>query len=296
MAIVSETQEVRACTKCGERTPPAEFYEGHAWCKTCVKKAAAESARRRRKPRTCSRCGATFFWGKAHHKLCSACRADGWKVCSRCDQAKASGDFYVDKSLGQGRTADCKVCREAARRERTGAVPRSVPPKGMRCCCRCRELKSLDAFHGDKHKPGGKGYYCKECVRVINQEQRRKHLSRILAYSEDYRRQNLERFAQKAANRRARQRAGYVEDVDRLALLEMDDGQCGICGTDVDPLEFVVDHRIPIEKGGEHSYVNTQVAHRKCNGKKGKRLPWEQYGNGPDFSWTKTVALLEPGP
>jgi len=210
-------------------------------------------------------------------------------VCSRCDQIKAFREFYVDKSQGPGRTADCKQCREAARRERTGATPIPVAPEGMRYCCRCRKLKAFEAFYGDKHKPSGRGYYCKDCARVINREQRQKHLARVRRYSEEYRRQNLERFAQKEANRRARKLANFVEDVDRLVLLEIDDGVCGICGSDVDPLEFDVDHRIPLERGGEHSYANTQVAHPTCNAGKRTRLPWEEYGNGPDRSWERTA-------
>lgn len=63
------------------------------------------------------------------------------------------------------------------------------------------------------------------------------------------------------------------EDVEPLIVLELDDGVCGICGTDVDPFDFHIDHVIPLALGGEHSYANTQVAHSRCNKSKGARVP-----------------------
>jgi hypothetical protein len=71
------------------------------------------------------------------------------------------------------------------------------------------------------------------------------------------------------ARRRARKHDAFVEDVDRLVVL---DGACGICGHDVDPLDFHVDHIVPLARGGEHSYANTQAAHPLCNHRKNVRL------------------------
>lgn len=71
---------------------------------------------------------------------------------------------------------------------------------------------------------------------------------------------------------RARKRGAHVEHVEPLVVLERDDGICGICGRDVDPRHFDIDHVIPLARGGEHSYRNVQVAHRRCNQRKGARL------------------------
>lgn len=73
--------------------------------------------------------------------------------------------------------------------------------------------------------------------------------------------------------REKRKLGGYVEDVHPLVRLELDDGQCGICGEDVDPTDFHVDHIVPLSRGGEHSYANTQTAHPKCNQRKGAMAP-----------------------
>lgn len=84
------------------------------------------------------------------------------------------------------------------------------------------------------------------------------------------RRQEKDRLA--AKRRRAAERGGrFIENVHPLVLLERADGVCGICGEDVDPFDFHVDHIHPLVRGGEHSYMNTQIAHPLCNLRKGDR-------------------------
>lgn len=73
--------------------------------------------------------------------------------------------------------------------------------------------------------------------------------------------------------RRARMLNAFVEHVEPLVLLEMDDGVCGICGADVDPFDFHMDHIVPLSRGGLHSYLNMQVAHPGCNVRKSNRHP-----------------------
>jgi len=72
--------------------------------------------------------------------------------------------------------------------------------------------------------------------------------------------------------------AATVEDVDRRLVLESHGAICGICGEAVDPLNFHVDHIVPLSRGGDHSYVNTQPAHPFCNNSKRDKLPEECCG------------------
>lgn len=55
---------------------------------------------------------------------------------------------------------------------------------------------------------------------------------------------------------------------------------CHICGEEIDytlpylhPYEFVVDHVIPIDRGGRDTLDNKAAAHRSCNRTKGNKLP-----------------------
>ena len=54
---------------------------------------------------------------------------------------------------------------------------------------------------------------------------------------------------------------------------------CGICGGDIDytlpfldPMAFVVDHVVPLARGGSDTIENKQASHRQCNRAKGDRL------------------------
>lgn len=71
----------------------------------------------------------------------------------------------------------------------------------------------------------------------------------------------------------------------RLKLFERDGGRCGICGELVDmsisPLEPngpTIDHIRPKCRSGSNAWVNLQLAHERCNQKKGRHLPLLQYG------------------
>lgn len=64
----------------------------------------------------------------------------------------------------------------------------------------------------------------------------------------------------------SRQRGAPVVDrVDTDAVFARDKGLCGICSETVDPNQWQLDHIIPLNQGGVHSYANVRVAHPKCN-------------------------------
>lgn len=61
---------------------------------------------------------------------------------------------------------------------------------------------------------------------------------------------------------------------------------CGICGREIDyslphlePLSFVVDHIVPVDRGGPDELDNKQAAHRSCNRAKSNKLA-EEMGRG----------------
>jgi 5-methylcytosine-specific restriction endonuclease McrA len=67
--------------------------------------------------------------------------------------------------------------------------------------------------------------------------------------------------------RKARKLKQFVEEVDPQVLLDSHGATCGICGGAIQG-PFHVDHVVPLSRGGEHSYANTQPAHPKCNERK----------------------------
>jgi 5-methylcytosine-specific restriction endonuclease McrA len=98
-------------------------------------------------------------------------------------------------------------------------------------------------------------------------DKNREHLA---AYDRTYKAANRQRYRDYQNARRARRLKQFVEDVESAVLFERDQGICGICGEAVDPLDFQMDHRVPLCQGGEHSYANTQVSHPRCNLRKAR--------------------------
>jgi len=79
--------------------------------------------------------------------------------------------------------------------------------------------------------------------------------------------------------RRARKLGATVEEFSDLEIYERDGWTCQLCSGDVDsslrwpePMSASLDHVIPLSRGGEHSRVNTQLAHLDCNVRKGAKI------------------------
>lgn len=133
--------------------------------------------------------------------------------------------------------------------------------------------------------------------REYTREYRKRNREKLLAYGAEYRARNPDyqrnwyaknseharEYARKWAKyhpdrrrayeaaRAARKLNQYVEDVDPVVVLIRDAGICGLCESAVDSA-YHIDHIVPLSKGGEHSYANTQVAHAHCNIRKGNRV------------------------
>ena len=81
------------------------------------------------------------------------------------------------------------------------------------------------------------------------------------------------------SRRRARKLTRFVEDVRIDVLGDAYEWTCALCGRPVDktlrhpdPLSASHDHIVPLARGGEHSYSNSQLAHLVCNERKGAKL------------------------
>jgi 5-methylcytosine-specific restriction endonuclease McrA len=64
--------------------------------------------------------------------------------------------------------------------------------------------------------------------------------------------------------------------------MERDDWTCRLCGSLIpplaswpDPLFGTVDHVVPLNRGGTHTWSNVQAAHLRCNMSKNNQMPDE---------------------
>lgn len=88
-------------------------------------------------------------------------------------------------------------------------------------------------------------------------------------------------------------RVGQVVKPEELA--ERDGWICWLCGGDIDPCaplgspaSATIDHVVPRSRGGANDRSNMRLAHRRCNGRRGNRLP--------ELEWPREFALLDAPP
>jgi|ERR1051326_714258 5-methylcytosine-specific restriction endonuclease McrA len=74
---------------------------------------------------------------------------------------------------------------------------------------------------------------------------------------------------------RARKFNCPIEPVNRRRIIQRDNQTCYMCHRKVGYRELVIDHVIPITRGGSHSEGNMKVACPACNSRKGNKLPEE---------------------
>jgi len=173
-------------------------------------------------------------------------------TCTRCCEKQPENGFYADKRSRSGLQSECKECVKA--RSRANYLANRAAGLAKR--------RAYYAANRDRQRQVMRDWY---------RENRDRHRALTLKW----RAANPDRKRDMEQSRRARAGGYFTEHVDRLELLDRHDGLCGICGDAVDPGNFDVDHVIPIGRGGEHSYANTQPAHKRCNQSKKNRLMHE---------------------
>lgn len=216
------------------------------------------------------------------------------KHCRKCDTTKPADAFQKCSRNGDGLQSYCRECRTTAAveyrqrtRERRLAYNRAyhVANREKRAAYyqanRDKFTAGMRARYAaipeDERRVAARAYYeaNKERHAELGRAWREANAPVVREYMRDYYDANRERFGEYGAKRRALRQGQFVERVSSLVVLERADGVCGICGGDVDPLDFHVDHIVPLSRGGEHSYSNTQPAHPFCNLSKHDRLPEE---------------------
>lgn len=108
---------------------------------------------------------------------------------------------------------------------------------------------------------------------------REDHIEDVQRYAKEYREIHPEVYRRGKAKRRALKLSAYKESVNDSAVFKRDRWICGICHEAInpslrhpDPMSASRDHIIPLSRGGEESYTNSQATHLRCNLKKHNRI------------------------
>lgn len=106
------------------------------------------------------------------------------------------------------------------------------------------------------------------------------------AYQHEWRRgwrsENRDKLQARQHRRRALKYGAHYESFKPSEIFERDNWRCYLCGEDIDPgLDYpnprrvVLEHVVPLDRGGHHTRENVRAAHSLCNGIKGTKLPSE---------------------
>jgi 5-methylcytosine-specific restriction endonuclease McrA len=188
----------------------------------------------------CIICGTVVVSGRADRRFCS----DSCRYKERDRRSSANGYTraqYLDVCRAQSQASQGYVCahcgKEGMRRVSNGNKLRGY--SNRYCSLKCRDLAKF----------GGNRTCADPVKRAAN------------------------------ARRAAKLKGATVDRIDPFRVFARDKWRCQLCGRDTprakrgtyDHDAPEVDHIIPLSKGGEHSYRNTQCACRKCNQKKSNR-------------------------
>lgn len=117
-------------------------------------------------------------------------------------------------------------------------------------CTKCLVEKSLDAFHKDAGKPGGKHSHCKECRAT-------------------YRKTPVSKAKQAISRMRHN---GMPIDLSAYEIMwTLGDCRCSYCGTELAYEDTTLDHITPTIRQGANTFENTTVSCKSCNSSKGDR-------------------------
>ncbi len=174
-------------------------------------------------------------------------------------------------------------------------------------CPQCGEHLSLFKFNPRKKSPDGRCSYCKVCQNKVsltwdlnNKERKRaaesewyrnnkaRRKATCTAWNEANREQksatqskwhkdNPDKNRANTSKRRALEKDAFVENVSVMVLMMRDGLCCYYCSVPLDfewnPEEYqpdyaTIEHKIPLMRGGEHSYNNCVLSCADCNNRK----------------------------
>lgn len=196
-------------------------------------------------PKFCSdKCRAPLKWAKANGVFVPKRPPALTGRCELCGSPCRSGNWH-----GKTRYCSSKECQRVANRIRSkeAYTPR---PQVKRNCEVCGEL-----FEGQSNKR-----LCSQKCRIANYNRLRREDGRA---------------AEMSAKRRALEKGAKIKGGKRLAVLRSDGWVCYLCKKPTDrnvkyphPDYPVIDHVVPLARGGAHEPCNWRTAHNSCNAKK----------------------------
>lgn len=214
-----------------------------------------------RQEKTCRWCGKTFIATHGNQKYCSPeCRQQYVEDKKLGEKQSSEKTCPVCGTVFTVNSSSHKYCSERCQRKAAYAKKKGIALSraGEKICPVCKTPFITTNAH--------KIFCSKRCQRIVN---RYKYgdCDRSLRYDE-----------------RLRKCTTIDKYISLRALILRDNNTCAICGGKCDLYDYSVtehgsilagpnhpsiDHIVPLSKGGQHTWANIQLAHRRCNTQKG---------------------------
>jgi predicted nucleic acid-binding Zn ribbon protein len=258
----------RSCLQCGRTYRPPNKRDGRQFCSATCYKAARDAETAARNARTCRSCGRGFTKNPRATTKGIYCSRDCAFAARTTPERKAQKMIELrgvmerrNARIGKHHKVWFRVCVRCTHAYVARRLHQEI------CSSQCRHTRRPPAaIH---------------CVTCMTQFKAANSRARYCS--------NRCRPKDNHASSRARNAGVPYESVNALRVLERDGWRCQICGKNTPkarrgtnyPNAPEVDHRVPLSRGGPHTYANVQCACRACNGGKNNKF---ELGQTPLFS------------
>lgn len=160
-------------------------------------------------------------------RICANC---GYKVCTRCREAKPPSEFHCNPQSLDGLQPSCRPCLLAYKAERKAKkplpprvfykLPRYCPRCELKTCGKCGQAKPTAEFRHCADRPDQLDSYCRACKLADESVYREQNYDQIRAigraWDAAHRQQRREYRRRNHEKRRAYERAWEAKNRERL--------------------------------------------------------------------------------
>lgn len=237
----------KACSKCGEVKPSAEFQR---------RKASADGLQT-----SCKACAAEYkrqHYVKNREQILARVAEHG-RSYRAANPEKVAERHRVYREANRDAIAEGARAYRKANREALAAYERKWATENR------ETRREIDRRYRRRHRE--KLSASKRAYRQANPDKIADQWRRWVAANPDKAAANARRW-------RAAKAAAYSEPYTRAEVWAKSGGICGICEQEILPSHgtWHIDHIVPLSRGGDDTLANVQASHAPCNLAKGNQI------------------------
>lgn len=206
------------------------------------------------------------------------------KTCRICGESKPLTAFSLHRSARDGRRGACKLCgaaRERVRRVENGEAIRERQ-RARYAANPAQSIARVNAWvsaNPERRRANALAYALRNLDKIKAWQRQNPEKLR-----EGWRRRQAVRKARMVGN------GGEITRAEWLSIVASTSGLCLYCQR---PSRIVVDHVVPINRGGQTVRANLAPCCQRCNSRKGDREPfrWLAQTHGPE-AVARVIAYL----